>query len=54
MWVSTPTNFPKDSKKTVGADASVRPQKIPFLRKYSANSYLPMGGSRVRPYEKAK
>ena len=38
MWVSTPTNFPKDSKKTVGADASVRQQKIPFLRKYSANS----------------
>ena len=49
MWASTPTNFPKDSKKTVGADASVRPQKIPFLRKYSANSELPRGGQSRPP-----
>ena len=44
MWASTPTRNRENLRESVGADDSVRPQKIRFLRKLSANSQLPLGG----------
>ena len=44
MWAPTPTRNRENLRESVGADDSVRPQKIRFLRKLSANSQLPLGG----------